>query len=209
MQQADLINVIKAMIKAMQDARPELTKLDTAIGDGDHGINMARAFLEVEKKLPELEDKALADIVRQTGMTLAFKVGGASGPLYGTAFMDASNVLKDKEEISVNDLAEMLDLGIKGIQKRGKAERGEKTMLDTLFPAKDALDDAIAADKPADEALDQMLESAKEGMEATIPMLATKGRASYLGERSIGHQDPGATSSYYLLRAIVDTAKGD
>ncbi len=209
MQQADLINVIKAMIKAMQDARPELTKLDTAIGDGDHGINMARAFLEVEKKLPELEDKALADIVRQTGMTLAFKVGGASGPLYGTAFMDASNVLKDKEEISVNDLSEMLDLGIKGIQKRGKAERGEKTMLDTLFPAKDALDDAIAADKPADEALDQMLESAKEGMEATIPMLATKGRASYLGERSIGHQDPGATSSYYLLRAIVDTAKGD
>lgn len=209
MQQADLINVLKAMIKAMQDARPELTKLDTAIGDGDHGINMARAFLEVEKKLPDLTDKALSDIVRQTGMTLAFKVGGASGPLYGTAFMDASNALKDKDEITLRDFSEMLDLGIKGIQKRGKAERGEKTMLDTLFPAKDALDQAIAEDLPEAEALDRMLKAAKEGMEATIPMLATKGRASYLGERSIGHQDPGATSSYYLLRAIVATAKGD
>lgn len=208
MQQADLIQVIQAMIKAMQDARPELTKLDTAIGDGDHGINMARAFLEVEKKLPDLKDKPLADIVRQTGMTLAFKVGGASGPLYGTAFMDASNVLKDKETISLQDFSEMLDLGIKGIQKRGKAERGEKTMLDTLFPAKEALDKAIAADTPVHDALDQMLAAAKEGMAATVPMLATKGRASYLGERSIGHQDPGATSSYYLLQAIVDTVKG-
>ena len=197
-----LMSVICQMQKNIAENREYLSDLDRAIGDGDHGINMDRGFREVMKKLEGSSINTPADLVRTVGMTLAFKVGGAAGPLYGTAFMKASEAVKGKEAVSLDDLLPMLDRAIEGIQLRGKAVRGEKTMLDALIPAKEALDQALAEGLAGDDALDAMIKAAEEGAEYTKTIIATKGRASYVGERSIGHMDPGAASSCLLLNAI-------
>jgi dihydroxyacetone kinase-like protein len=154
------------------------------------------------KKLESSSVNTPADLLRTVGMTLAFKVGGAAGPLYGTAFMKASEAVKGKETLLLDDLLPMLEFAIEGIQLRGKAVRGEKTMLDALIPAKEALDQALAEGLAGDDALDAMIKAAEEGAEYTKTIIATKGRASYVGERSIGHMDPGAASSCLLLHAI-------
>lgn len=178
-----------------------LTDLDAAIGDADHGINMARGFTEVLQQLPQ-EEEDISAVLKKTGMVLLSKVGGASGPLYGTAYMKAAGAIAGKKEITLEDAKNMMEAVIGGIKMRGKAERGEKTMLDAIEPAMEALTKGLEAGESIEDCLAHMCEAAKEGVEFTKTIRATKGRASYLGDRSIGHQDPGATSSLITLEAI-------
>lgn len=188
----------------MQEHRQALTDMDQAIGDGDHGINMSRGMKAVAEKREELAQKNISDLLKDVGMTLVSKVGGASGPLYGTAFLKASMVVKGKEELNAQDLSDMLKALEDGVVTRGKATTGEKTILDSLVPAIEAYDRALAANKPIKEAMQEAEKAAFEGVEYTKTIIATKGRASYLGERSIGFQDPGATSMAYLIQSIQE-----
>lgn len=184
-----------------------LTDLDREIGDADHGVNMARGFTAVVEKVSQ-DDTDIGAVLKKTGMTLLSTVGGASGPLYGTAYMEAGKVMAGKTELSAEDMKAVFEAAIAGIQKRGKAEKGEKTMLDALIPAYDAYSEKIAAGADIVAGLDAACEAANEGIEFTKTIRATKGRASYLGERSIGHQDPGATSATMTLETIRDFLKG-
>ena len=189
----------------LHEQRTYLTDLDAAIGDADHGANMDRGFTAVMAKLQA--EGAPADvgaILKTVGATLVSTVGGASGPLYGTAFLRAGMALAGKTALEPGDIEEGLQAALEGIKARGKAQRGEKTMIDALEPAVQAYSAVLAGGQDAKAALAAAADAAEEGMRATIPLLATKGRASYLGERSIGHQDPGATSSALLLRAAAD-----
>lgn len=188
----------------MQEHRQALTDMDQAIGDGDHGINMSRGMKAVAEKREKLAEKNISDLLKDVGMTLVSKVGGASGPLYGTAFLKASMVVKGKEELNAQDLSDMLKALEDGVVTRGKATTGEKTILDSLVPAIKAYDRALAAQKPIKEAMQEAEKAAFEGVEYTKTIIATKGRASYLGERSIGFQDPGATSMAYLIQSIQE-----
>ncbi len=182
-----------------------LTELDSAIGDADHGINMDRGFTAVVPKLDALSGDDVGVVCKTVGSTLISTVGGAGGPLYGTLFLQFGIAMSGQPSASLKEWLAGLDAGITGIQRLGKAEPGDKTMLDTLMPARDALKQALADAKPPREALGAAVAAAEAGMKATIPLVARKGRASYLGERSAGHQDPGATSSYLLLKAAADT----
>ena len=193
------VAIVQATAKRIEDEKDFLTELDNAIGDGDHGINLARGFAAVEKKLPELAEKDLGAILKGIGMALVSNVGGASGPLYGTAYMKAGAALKGKTEMTPEDFAAAFDAAIGGVQMRGKEHEGEKTMLDAQMPACKAYKEALAAGKDMKAAVHEAVEAARKGVEYTKTILATKGRASYLGERSIGHQDPGATSSLMIL----------
>lgn len=197
-----LMDILQATAKRIEAEKAFLTELDNEIGDGDHGINLARGFAAVEKKLPELADKDIGAILKGVGMALVSSVGGASGPLYGTAYMKAGAAMKGKTELTPDDLAAAFDAAIGGVQMRGKAHEGEKTMLDAQIPASKAYKDALAAGKDVKAALGEAVEAARKGVEYTKTILATKGRASYLGERSIGHQDPGATSSLMILEEL-------
>lgn len=199
---AKVIEIIKKIIADVDEQKLFLTELDNVIGDGDHGINMARGFSEVEKKLPTLEGKDIGTILKTTGMTLVSTVGGASGPLYGTAFMKAGMAAAGKEEIGVDDFFAMLDVAVEGIKMRGKATTGEKTMLDAIVPSVEAMKAEYEASQDAKKALAAGVKAAEEGVEYTKTIVATKGRACYVGERSIGHQDPGATS-YTLMLTII------
>lgn len=181
-----------------------LTELDSAIGDADHGINMARGFTSVKEAMAKAPPADIPGLFKLASMTLIKTVGGASGPLYGTLFMKAGPLLKDTP-VSIAALAAAFEAGVEGIKKMGKSSPGEKTMLDAWVPALDAL--KAAAGESDKDALAKAAAAARQGAEATIPMLATKGRASYLGERSIGHQDPGATSTAMMLEALAQVAQ--
>ncbi len=181
-----------------------LTELDAAIGDADHGVNIARGFAAVVQKLAAQPGQPLGPIFKSAGMTLMSTVGGASGMLYGNFFLKAANVVGDRQTLTPADLLTVLEAGRDGVVQRGRAEPGDKTMIDAWTPAVNALKDALAAGQPLSAALHATAAAAEAGMRATIPMQARKGRASYLGERSIGHQDPGATSTYLILRALAD-----
>ena len=183
-----------------------LTELDREIGDSDHGINMARGFSAVMEKLSP-DDADIGAVLKKTGMTLLSKVGGASGPLYGTAYMEAGKVTAGKTELTSEDFNLIFEAAIAGIQKRGHAVKGEKTLLDAIIPASEAYAKKISEGSGIIEALEAAVSSAREGIEYTKTIIATKGRASYLGERSIGHQDPGATSATLTLEAILDYFK--
>ncbi len=185
--------------------RDELTALDAAIGDADHGANLDRGFAAVIARLPTVADKDIGTVLKTTGMTIVSTVGGASGPLYGTAFVRAGMALADRHEMSAEDVVLALEAALDGIVARGKAQPGEKTMVDALVPAIEALRAALAEGRSLTRAMQAAAAAAAAGAQATIPMLAMKGRASYLGERSIGHQDPGATSTAYLLQALAMT----
>ena len=178
-----------------------LTELDREIGDADHGINMARGYTEALGQLPK-DETDIGAVLKKTGMVLISKVGGASGPLYGTAYMKTAKAAAGKTELTVQDGREILEVIIGGIKQRGKAERGEKTMLDAIIPAYEAYIAAADGGKDLAGCLDAMCAAAKEGVEYTKTIRATKGRASYLGDRSIGHQDPGATSSLLTMEAV-------
>ena len=184
-----------------------LTELDREIGDSDHGINMARGFTAVLEKVDH-DASDIGAVLKKAGMTLLSTVGGASGPLYGTAYMEAGKVLAGKSELSPEEMKAVFEAAIAGIQKRGKAVRGEKTMLDAVIPASEAYSAKISEGADVVSALDSACEAARNGVEYTKTIIATKGRASYLGERSIGHQDPGATSATLMLEAVRDFVKG-
>ena len=200
---AKVIAILKNIIAAIEENAQFLTDLDAAIGDNDHGINMARGFKKVDADLPGLEGKDIGAILKKVGMDLVSTVGGSSGPLYGTAFMKAGAKAAGKNEISLEDFIVMMDEAIGGVQLRGKAVKGEKTMLDAMIPAQEAMKAAAAGGADVAAVLQAGVKAAEEGVEYTKTIIATKGRASYLGERSIGHQDPGATSFTVLLKAIA------
>ncbi|MBP8291901.1 MAG: dihydroxyacetone kinase subunit L [Caldilineaceae bacterium] len=186
-------------------AKDLLTELDAAIGDADHGINMDRGFGEVLLRLPELARQDMSALLKGIGMTLLSKVGGASGPLYGTLFLRMAQGAGGHDALTVDEFVAGLEAGIAGIQQRGSARPGEKTMVDALLPAMDSLRSGLAAGASLAGALTAAAEAAEAGMEATVAMQAAKGRASYLGPRSIGHQDPGATSAWMLVQAAAET----
>ncbi len=184
-----------------------LTELDREIGDSDHGINMARGFTAVLEKTDK-DSSDIGAVLKKAGMTLLSTVGGASGPLYGTAYMEVGKVLAGKSELTPDDMKAVFESAIAGIQKRGHAVRGEKTMLDSIIPASEAYAAKISESADMLSALDSACEAARNGIEYTKTIIATKGRASYLGERSIGHQDPGATSAALMLEAVRDFLRG-
>ena len=194
-----LLDIIARMAEVIQENKDFLTELDMPIGDSDHGINLARGFQAVTAKLPTLAEKDAGTILKTVGMTLVSTVGGASGPLYGTAFMKAGAKMAGKMELGMDDLVVCLHEAVEGIKMRGKATTGEQTMLDAMVPALEAL--------KAGGDLAAALAAAEDGVERTKDMVATKGRASYLGERSLGHQDPGATS-FTLIFSVIAKACG-
>jgi phosphoenolpyruvate---glycerone phosphotransferase subunit DhaL len=202
---ADVVRWIQVYASTIAENRDYLTQLDSAIGDGDHGTNMNRGMSAVIEKLDGATGDDVGGLLKTVGMTLVSKVGGAGGPLYGTLFMQMGAATTGKSDLSMGDWAKAVDAGLKGVQARGKAEPGDKTMIDALTPAAEALSKAAAADASLSDALTAAAQAAEEGMKATIPLVARKGRASYLGERSAGHQDPGATSSFLLMKTAADT----
>jgi phosphoenolpyruvate---glycerone phosphotransferase subunit DhaL len=200
-------DVIEEMAAAMEEQRRYLTKLDSEIGDGDHGNNMTRGFQAALERLQDADPLTPADVLKTVAMALISKVGGAAGPLYGTAFLEASKALADKDDVSAEDAAEALEAALGGLKKRGKAEVGDKTMIDALEPAVEAAKEAVGEGSVA-VVFRRSAEAAKEGAESTIPLTARRGRASYLGARAAGHQDPGATSTYMLLDAAARALEG-
>lgn len=201
----DVLKWVRNFAQVIEDNHEMLTDLDREIGDADHGANMRRGFKAVLEKLPTVEDKDIGAILKNVGMTLLSKVGGAAGPLYSTMFMKAGTSIGAKTEMDLNDWAKALEAGTIGIANLGKAQPNDKTMLDALYPALNALNSAMGNGATTGEALKKSANAAHDGMLATIPLVAHKGRASYLGERSVGHQDPGATSTYLLIKSAAET----
>ena len=189
--------------ESVKDRRDYLTQLDAAIGDGDHGVNMDRGFEAVGKALAA-QDGSLppGKLLTVAGKTLVSTVGGASGPLWGTAFRRAGRALGDREELDGRDLVVALRAALDGVVELGAAQPGDKTLVDALGPAIDALEASLDSGESLEAALAAATEAAENGAKATVPLQARKGRASYLGERSIGHQDPGATSAALIMAAL-------
>jgi dihydroxyacetone kinase-like protein len=203
----DVVDYLQKSAEVLHENKAYLTDLDAAIGDADHGINMDRGFQMVLKKLPGVEGKDAGTILKTAGMALVSSVGGAGGPLYGTAFMQAGTAVAGKHELEAEDMWAILDAALKGVVMRGKANLGDKTMVDAISPAVVAMREALDNGAGTAAALAKAAAAAEKGMHDTIPLLAKKGRASYLGERSIGHQDPGATSSYLLIHTMAEMAQ--
>jgi phosphoenolpyruvate---glycerone phosphotransferase subunit DhaL len=201
----EIVTWLEKLAEVLTENKEYLTELDSAIGDADHGINMKRGIDRVMDKLPTVADKDIGNILKTVGMTLISSVGGASGPLYGTFFMRGGMAAAAKEELNAEDLLEVLQAGLDGIVQRGRAQPGDKTMVDAWLPALAAYRAALDNGDDSVAALRAAVAGAEQGMKETIPLQARKGRASYLGARSIGHQDPGATSSYLILKALLDT----
>ena len=200
-----VVDWVRAYAAAVSDQKAYLTQLDAAIGDGDHGINMDRGMTAAIAKLDATPGDDVGATLKAVGMTLVSTVGGAGGPLYGTLFLQMGAATAGKTELEPADWEAALDAGLQGVQMRGKAEPGDKTMVDALVPGRDAFAAARAEGASFGDALRRSADAAEEGVKATVPMVARKGRASYLGERSAGHQDPGATSTHLLLRVAADT----
>jgi phosphoenolpyruvate---glycerone phosphotransferase subunit DhaL len=201
----DAVRFVRSFADVIAENKEYLTELDSAIGDADHGINMNRGMQAVAGKLDGLSDGDIGSLLKTVGMTLVSTVGGAGGPLYGTLFLQFGTATAGKTELEPPDWVAALTAGVQGVQNRGKAEPGDKTMVDALIPARDSFAEAVEEGAGFGDALRRSAEAAEAGMKATIPWVARKGRASYLGERSAGHQDPGATSSYLLLKTLADT----
>lgn len=204
MNQTKLIAVLYAISDQIIEERDYLTELDRPIGDNDHGINMSKGFEAVKTKLETLADQDIGTILKTTGMTLVSTVGGSSGPLYGTLFMKMGMKLAKKNEITFDEFLDAFQIGIQGVGERGRSTTGEKTMLDALVPAMEAMKTAWEADHDAKAALQAGAKAAEVGAEHTKELIATKGRASYVGERGIGHQDPGATSAMFMIRTAAE-----
>jgi phosphoenolpyruvate---glycerone phosphotransferase subunit DhaL len=206
---AQAVAWVRATAAGVEEHAAELTRLDSAIGDGDHGTNMNRGFKAAVQRLDGLEgDLDFGAVFKAVGMALIGKVGGASGPLYGSLFLGMGKELGDTGEVEDQRLAAALRAGYDSVVARGKAQLEDKTMLDAWHPALEALDAALAEGRELGPALDEAATAAEAGMKATIPMIARKGRASYLGERSRDHQDPGATSTHLILQTLADIVNG-
>ena len=204
----DVVRMIRAFAATVAEQKEYLTELDSAIGDADHGINMDRGMKAVITKIDAQEPTDVGALLKTVGMTLVSTVGGAGGPLYGTLFLQMGTATAGKETLEAPDWAAALDAAVTGVQARGKAVLEDKTMVDALIPARDAYRQALEEGASFADALRRSTAAAEDGMKATVPLVARKGRASYLGERSAGHQDPGATSSWMLLKTIADTWAG-
>lgn len=204
---AGTVAAIRAVAATVAEHRVELTHLDRDIGDGDHGENLARGFTAVLAKLDAGEPATPGAVLKLVATTLISTVGGAAGPLFGTGFLRAATSVGDAQTLDGSAVASALTAARDGVVARGKAESGDKTMVDALTPAVTAAKSAAEGGGTAAQVLTAAAEAATAGAEATVPMQARKGRASYLGERSIGHKDPGATSTGYLLQALADAAK--
>lgn len=199
-----VLDIVQAIGRKMEEQKEYLTELDQPIGDSDHGINLARGFAAVEAKLPTLEDKDIGTILKTVGMTLVSTVGGASGPLYGSAYMKAGMVLAGKSEMNIQDFLLMMKTAVEAVMQRGHATVEEATMLDAMVPSVKAMEEAAAAGQAAQSVLEAGVKAAWAGAEHTKDLVATKGRASYVGERGLGHQDPGATSYSYMLQVVAE-----
>ena len=201
----DILTWLKCYRQRLSENKGYLTRLDSAIGDADHGANMDRGFAAVVDKLPSVADKDIGAIFKTIGMTLVSTVGGAGGPLYGTWFMRAGMALDGKTEVTGEDLLAAFQGGLAGVQQRGKATTGEKTMVDAMTPACAAMQASLASGADTAAALEAAAAAAEQGMADTIPKLAAKGPASHLGERRLGPPDPGATAAAMLFRCAADT----
>ena len=200
---SQMLQALKNMCDTIEDEKEYLSELDGAIGDGDHGVNMAKCFREVKKKLAESSAEDVGTLFKEVGMVVLNSVGGAMGALYGTFFLKLSQESAGKAEVSLSDLVTMFQTGEQGILDIGKANIGDKTLIDTLSPAVRGIEKAEKKGKALAGALADFEQTAKQGMESTKDMLAKMGRASRLGERTIGHQDAGATSCYFILRSLA------
>ena len=200
-----VIRWLERFASLVAENKDYLTQLDAAIGDADHGANMDRGFKAVLAKKSEMAGKDITTVLKTVAMTLLSTVGGASGPLYGTFFLQSAQAAGSKSDITPEEFGVLLEKALAGILQRGKAVTGDKTMVDALQPAVDVYRATLKSGKPFAEAVIAASNAAEKGMESTVPLLAKKGRASYLGERSIGHQDPGATSVSLLFRAARET----
>lgn len=200
---AALESWVRIFAALIAEHRDELTELDSAIGDADHGQNMDRGMQAVVAAVEQTQPETASALFSKAGMTVVSTVGGASGPLFGTMFLRIGACLGDTAEISLSELAAGLRAGLDGVLARGKAAEGDKTMVDALDPAVTALERAVADGEGKAQAVRLAATAAGHGRDATIPMVARKGRASYLGQRSAGHQDPGATSIALFLQAAV------
>jgi dihydroxyacetone kinase-like protein len=198
-----LLQALESMCDTIEDEKEYLSELDGAIGDGDHGVNMAKCFREVKKKLAESSAEETGTLFKEVGMVVLNSVGGAMGALYGTFFLKLSQESAGKAEVSLSDLVAMFQTGEQGILELGKANPGDKTLIDTLSPAVRAIEAAAKEGKTLAGALADFEQAAKQGMDSTKDMLAKIGRASRLGARTIGHQDAGATSCYFILRSLA------
>jgi phosphoenolpyruvate---glycerone phosphotransferase subunit DhaL len=206
--QVQVIEWLQVYANVIDHHKHKLTELDAAVGDADHGINMNRGFKKITNILPSFANKDISNIFKTVSMTLISSIGGASGPLYGTWFLRASTVTAGKEKLTEEDMLQLLQSGLDGVIERGKAQLGDKTMVDVLSPAVTAFEQAIRNSLNIVSALQLAVTAAEQGLKDTIPMIAKKGRASYLGDRSIGHQDPGGTSAYWLLRSLLEVVEG-
>ena len=202
---AQMQRALQAMCDTIENEKEYLSELDGAIGDGDHGVNMAKCFREVKKKLAASSTEDVGTLFKDVGMVVLNSVGGAMGALYGTFFLKLSQESAGKAEVNLSDLVAMFQTGEQGILDIGKANLGDKTLIDTLSPAVRAIEAAEKEGKSLADALTDFEQAAKQGMESTRDMLAKMGRASRLGERTIGHQDAGATSCYFILRSLAST----
>lgn len=205
MTKEQILQWLQTFTTQIEQNKDYLTQLDAAIGDADHGINMSRGFQKAIAQLPSVADKDIGTILKTVSMTLISSVGGASGPLYGTFFLRGSTAIAAKQELTEHDMLRLLQAGLDGVLQRGKAQLGDKTMIDVLSPAVEAFSQAVEESKDMLEAMQLAVAKAEQSLKETIPMIAKKGRASYLGERSVGHQDPGATSSYLMLKCLLET----
>lgn len=200
---ADVVRFVTEAAAVVAEHRQELVRLDQAIGDGDHGANLDRGFKAALEKLPEPGDATPSDVLKAVATALISKVGGAAGPLYGTAFLRAATAVAGRDELDGAAVVAALDAAVQGVKQRGRAEVGDKTMLDALVPAVEAARQVIEEGGGVGAALRAASQAADEAAEATIPIVARKGRASYLGERSAGHKDPGATSTALLFGVLA------
>lgn len=202
------LDSFEAMAALAEDQRDHWTKLDSDIGDGDHGINLSIGFRDVVKKLPELREsnKDISEILKAVGMSLLGKVGGASGPLYGSFFMKAANDYKGQQEVTFPEFCQIIKNGVDQIVKLGKAQLGDKTMLDAFLPGLDVLFEQDLENQPI-EAFEAFVTRMKQGSDETIPLICKKGRALRLGERAIGHRDAGSESSWMLMNVYLEQLK--
>jgi len=204
-----ILNWLRQIAVVMNEHKEYLTELDAAIGDADHGINMARGFNKVMEEIEDYKNNSIGSILKQTGMALISSVGGAAGPLYGSFFLQAGNSLGNNGQVTAQAFYECLLQGLAGVKSRGRALVGEKTLIDTMEPAIVAVKTSLNSGNTLLDALAHAVLAAEVGMLSTIDMQAKKGRASYLGARSIGHQDPGATSAFYLFQTLYHAAQAE
>ncbi|MCL6444037.1 MAG: dihydroxyacetone kinase subunit L [Alicyclobacillus sp.] len=202
MNREDVLQILRRICDVISVNEEYLSELDRAIGDGDHGVTMKLGCDALKANLPSLEGESISQILFKSGLTFLSAVGASVGPLYGTALMRAGQVVQGKTEITEEDIVRMFDAALAGIKERGKAKAGDKTMVDTIEPAVDVLRESFESGIPFSTALQKMLEAAKDGMESTARMKSQVGRSSRLGDRSVGYQDPGATSSYLMIESV-------